>query len=83
MINLINLGRLGQPTSGEAEERRLAPWRITFRVDWPTLAFAGASGPRASLDVLHRESFDRLAAKFDVPAQDDEGLNWDSARPSS
>jgi hypothetical protein len=29
----------------------------------------------ANLDVLHRESFERLASKFSVPAQDDEGLN--------
>ena len=59
-----------------------------IRADWPTLVDAWRmdyppsldrvrSGERAwaNLDVLHRESFARLAPKFGVPAQDDEGLN--------
>ena len=59
-----------------------------IRADWPTLVDAWRMdyppsldrvrrGERAwaNLDVLHRESFERLAPKFGVPAQDDEGLN--------
>jgi hypothetical protein len=38
----------------------------TIRPPW--IAFAGAN-------VLHRDSFERLAPKFGVPGQDDEGLN--------
>jgi hypothetical protein len=38
----------------------------TIRPPW--VAFAGAN-------VLHRDAFERLAPKFGVPAQDDEGLN--------
>jgi len=58
-----------------------------IRADWPTLVDAWRMdyppslervrrGERAwaNLDVLHRESFERLAPKFGVPAQDDEGL---------
>ena len=54
------------------------------RADWPTLVDAWRMdyppsldrvrrGERAwaNLDVLHRESFERLAPKFGVPVQDD------------
>jgi 2-haloacid dehalogenase len=59
-----------------------------IQADWPTLVDAWrmdyppsldrvrkGERPWANLDVLHRESFERLAPKFGVPAQDDEGLN--------
>jgi 2-haloacid dehalogenase len=51
-----------------------------IRADWPTVPPSldrVRRGERAwvNLDVLHRESFERLAPKFGVPAQDDEGLN--------
>jgi len=35
----------------------------------------GAERAWANLDVLRRESFERLAPKFGVPARDDDGLN--------
>jgi len=68
----------------------LAAWGETHgvRADWPGLVDAWRAdyppsldrvreGKRAwaNLDVLHRESFERLAPKFGVPRQSDETLN--------
>jgi len=46
-------------------------------MDYPPSLDRVRRGERAwaNLDVLHRESFERLAPKFGVPAQDDDGLN--------
>jgi 2-haloacid dehalogenase len=48
-----------------------------WRMDYPPSLDRVRRGERAwaNLDVLHRESFERLAPKFGVPAQDGEGLN--------
>ena len=48
-----------------------------WRMDYPPSLDRVRRGERAwaNLDVLHRESFERLVPKFGVPAQDNEGLN--------
>jgi 2-haloacid dehalogenase len=68
----------------------LAAWgeERGVQADWPALADAWRMdyapsldrvrrGERAwaNLDVLHRESFERLAPRFGVPAQDDASMN--------
>ena len=48
-----------------------------WRADYPTSLDRVRRGERAwaNLDVLHRESFERLAPRFGIPAQSDEKLN--------
>ena len=48
-----------------------------WRADYPPSLDRVRRGERAwaNLDVLHRESFERLAPKFGVPAQSEENLN--------